>query len=99
MSINTFESNFEDNQNYQDRDNDYEKRSQLYLQYYYSQSSVIFQICQSCFWCASSFIRLRAFNKCPLCKEENTIDSMPIASDDAYSYDYKEKDRSYSFVQ
>ena len=92
MSINTFESDFEGNQNFEHDDSNYRNQPQGYSpRHYYSQSAVIFQICQSCFWCASSFIRLRVFDKCPLCYREDTIDSMPIASGEIYSYDYNDK--------
>lgn len=82
MSVNTFESelNNEHHHRYHRDNNNYEnKRSQAFpLSYYYSQSSVLFQICQSCFWCASSFSRLRTFSKCPACQNEDTIDTLSI---------------------
>lgn len=41
-----------------------------------------FQICQSCFWCASSFSQLIVFDRCPVCQKEYTVESMPVATDE-----------------
>jgi hypothetical protein len=41
-----------------------------------------FQICQSCFWCASSFSQLIVFDRCPACQKEYTVESMPVATDE-----------------
>jgi hypothetical protein len=59
--------------------------------HHYSQASILLQLCQSCFWCASVFDQLRVFHRCPACLGEGTIDSMPLAKDESYTYDYNDK--------
>jgi hypothetical protein len=62
---------------------------------------IIFIICQSCFWCASCFpsqvlgtIAAAAEDstspKCPSCIEGN-IESIPIAENENYRFDYNNK--------
>ena len=63
---------------------------------------IIFAICQSCFWCASCFpsqvlgtIAAAAEDstsspKCPSCIEGN-IESIPIAENENYRFDYNNK--------
>jgi hypothetical protein len=56
-----------------------------------------FLLCQSCFWCASytsPFLYKRmtkeTITKCPSCNEEN-IESLPIAENEKYRFDYDTK--------
>lgn len=51
----------------------YEVKDNNYLQ----TSIILFQICQSCFWCTSSLNRI--FHRCPACQRD-TIDSMAVAT-------------------
>jgi hypothetical protein len=59
---------------------------------------VLFLICQSCLWCASTFNdRFMSRhddnvnnNKCPLCKIGN-LESLPIADNESYKFDYDSK--------
>jgi uncharacterized paraquat-inducible protein A len=46
-----------------------------------------FVLCNECFWCASA-LNTRQFNidKCPKCR--NSISSMPLEDNDAYTYRY-----------
>jgi hypothetical protein len=77
--------------NYRDHNNKELAQTHLVRYYDYSESPILFQICQSCFWCASSFSKLKVFNNCPACNEEGTIESMSIAPDETYIYDYNYK--------
>jgi hypothetical protein len=64
-----------------------------------SHDNVFFLICQSCLWCASS-LNNRSMtinddnnsdnNKCPLCENGN-LESLPIASNEGYKFDYVAK--------
>ncbi len=47
-----------------------------------------FLLCNSCFWCAS-YLNLRTVDviECPSCNE-NTIEWMPLHTNDVYSFDY-----------
>ena len=58
---------------------------------------IYFLLCQSCFWCASytsPFLYKRmtkeTITKCPPCNEEN-IESLPIAENEKYRFDYDRK--------
>jgi hypothetical protein len=58
---------------------------------------IYFLLCQSCFWCASytsPFLYKRmtkeTITKCPSCNEEN-IESLPIAENEKYRFDYDTK--------
>jgi hypothetical protein len=44
-----------------------------------------FQICQSCFWCASTLYENRLIEKCPACFGKR-IDSLPVSANEKYSY-------------
>jgi hypothetical protein len=51
-----------------------------------------FMICGSCFWCASYFIadddnNVTITSKCPMC-DKRKVESMPIADDELYKFDY-----------
>lgn len=49
-----------------------------YRYHYHSQDISFFQICQSCFWCASALHETRMIKICPVCTSEE-IDSLPIS--------------------
>lgn len=53
------------------------------------KSGVRFAVCGSCFWCASVF-GSGTFAACPSCRNE-TLDLMPISTDENYVFDYDEK--------
>ncbi len=60
---------------------------------YRRSKGVEFLICNSCFWCTSllsSDVRYARFDVCPCCKSY-TIESMPIAPNDEYSFYNDEK--------
>jgi hypothetical protein len=50
--------------------------------------TIDFLLCNSCFWCAS-YLNLGSFGviDCPSC-DENTIEKMPLHTNDVYSFDY-----------
>jgi hypothetical protein len=59
--------------------------------------NVLFLICQSCLWCASSFNNRLSRdddnvnnNKCPFCKIGN-LESLPITDNESYKFDYDSK--------
>ena len=44
-------------------------------------------ICRSCFWCASHIYDSSSkMSKCPVCNDPNTTESIPISSQEAYSF-------------
>lgn len=63
-----------------------------------------FMICESCFWCASSYSFLNEeheipksilhdtvitqYARCPACRTEKPVESLPISSDESYKFDY-----------
>jgi hypothetical protein len=65
----------------------------------YDRRSVIttkkyFMLCESCFWCASSYFIIEdddgndeIISKCPIC-DKGKVESMPIADDELYKFDY-----------
>jgi hypothetical protein len=64
-----------------------------------SHDNIFFLICQSCLWCASSLnnrsmtindVNNSDSNKCPLCENGN-LESLPIASNEGYKFDYVAK--------
>lgn len=54
--------------------------------------SIIFQpyflICKSCFWCASCVYNHYKINKCPICNDNTTIESIPISTHEAYRFEF-----------
>ncbi len=51
--------------------------------YNHPKCSAFFQICQSCFWCASNLYESRVMERCPSCKSSK-ISSLPISFDEVY---------------
>jgi hypothetical protein len=51
--------------------------------YNHPKCSAFFQICQSCFWCASNLYESRVMERCPSCKSSK-ISSLPISFDMIY---------------
>ena len=51
--------------------------------------NVVFVICGSCFW-AASYLEGKTADRCQACESVN-IDSLPVAGDEAYIYDYDTK--------
>jgi hypothetical protein len=62
---------------------------------YNSSSTVFFQICQSCFWCASNLSKGGMMERCPSCKTE-TLEPMPIRSDEETFYFQYDRKRGVS---
>jgi len=50
-----------------------------------------FLICNSCFWCASTLTDCFAVSKCPSCGS-NGVETIPIASNETYKFNYSAKD-------
>jgi hypothetical protein len=48
---------------------------------------VQFVICDSCFWCASTLADKAIIGKCPCCRADS-VESIPIAAGEKYSFDY-----------
>ena len=72
----TIESDFP----YQDNgDNNNNKIAKAYPDNNPKGCVVIFQICQSCLWCATSLDQTRIFNSCPNCLTD-TVNSIPLTS-------------------
>jgi hypothetical protein len=47
---------------------------------YYNRSKysgIFFQICQSCFWCASNLYKSRIMERCPSCKSSK-VGTLPV---------------------
>lgn len=51
--------------------------------------NVTFVVCGSCFW-AASYLEEKTAERCLACQSVN-IDSIPVAGDEAYMYDYDTK--------
>jgi hypothetical protein len=79
---NAIESQFSDHDNLKP-----ERHSAGYHDH--SQDVSFFQICQSCFWCASALLETRMIKTCPVCASEG-IDSLPVSPKEAYTYDVSE---------
>ena len=102
MSLSTFtsEEDFDDNDSTTDPVNyskdsavipSRKKQSHYNCPKYNSSSTVFFQICQSCFWCASNLSKGGMMERCPSCKTE-TLEPMPIRSNEEtfyFQYDRK----------
>jgi hypothetical protein len=80
MSISMFASDFDDNKDEsidQSKDSAISRRK---TERYYNRSkynSIFFQICQSCFWCASNLYKSRIMERCPSCKSSK-VGSLPV---------------------
>lgn len=63
------------------------------------EKDITFQICQSCFWCASSLNQIRVFDKCLACQADR-INSIPVVLDESYSYGYNNNNNrgNHSFI-
>jgi hypothetical protein len=72
---------------YDNNDLKSERNSAGYHDHSYDAS--FFQICQSCFWCASALHETRMIKMCPVCTSEG-IDSLPISANEVYTYDISE---------
>ena len=71
------------------------KQSHYNRSKYNSNSTVFFQICQSCFWCASNLSKGRMIKRCPSCKTE-TLEPMPIRSNEETFYFQYDRKRGVS---
>jgi hypothetical protein len=59
------------------------KRKEKSSYYNHPKCSAFFQICQSCFWCASNLYESRVMERCPSCKSSK-ISSLSISFDGIY---------------
>ena len=54
-----------------------------------------FVICNACFWCASiysnSYTNSISTIRCPLCYDNNNLESMPISKDESFTINYNPK--------
>jgi hypothetical protein len=53
------------------------KRKEKSSYYNHPKCSAFFQICQSCFWCASNLYESRVMEKCPSCKSSKISSFYP----------------------
>jgi hypothetical protein len=50
-------------------------------------NNIFFQICQSCFWCASNLYKSRMMERCPSCKSSK-VGSLPVSANEVHSVHY-----------
>jgi hypothetical protein len=50
-----------------------------------------FVICGSCFWCVSDLSGGSRIKNCPVCKEQNKIESIPLAPRERYTFENDSK--------
>jgi hypothetical protein len=96
MSMSMFASDFDGNKAGSIEHSKDSAISRRKTENYYNRSkyrSIFFQICQSCFWCASSLYKSRITQRCPSCKSSK-VGSLPISSNEISTYHYE----SYSFI-
>jgi hypothetical protein len=91
MSVSTLASDFDDKasepmERLKHSDTSKRKSKSYYNHSRYS-SNIFFQICQSCFWCASNLYKNRIIERCPSCKS-NKIGSLPVSANGIYTYHY-----------
>jgi hypothetical protein len=91
MSVSTFASDFEDDKTAEPinrSENSAISKRRAESQYNHSKyRSIFFQICQSCFWCASNLYKSRIMERCPSCKS-NKIGSLPVSANNIFTYHY-----------
>jgi predicted Zn-ribbon and HTH transcriptional regulator len=87
MSVSTFTSDFDDKADSIDRSKHLATSKRNGDRYYKHSrySGIFFQVCRSCFWCASNLYKIRMIERCPRCKS-NRIGSLPIAVNEIYGY-------------
>ena len=59
-----------------------------------SFSAPIFVLCDTCYWCATYFdkIRIPVDDNCPQCNANNNeLTSFPIMSNESFTFDYNDK--------
>jgi hypothetical protein len=57
-----------------------------------NNKKIHFLICGSCFWCASHFNNIGdMIVKCPSCRSNNKVESIPVSYDEVYKFDYDPK--------
>jgi hypothetical protein len=85
MSISTFAPDFDDvvaeSIDHLEQSASLKREEKSY--YNHPKCSAFFQICQSCFWCASNLYESRVMKRCPTCKSSK-ISSLPISFDMIY---------------
>jgi hypothetical protein len=87
MSVSTFASDFDDKADPIDRSKHSatSKRNGDSCYKHSRYSSIFFQVCRSCFWCASNLNKIRMIERCPSCKS-SIIGSLPIIVNEIYGY-------------
>ena len=50
-----------------------------------------FLLCESCFWCASSIYLVGMDWICPVCNNNNKLESIPIQNNEIYKFDYNQR--------
>ena len=91
MSMSMFASDFDDKKAGSIEHPKGSAISRRKIENYYNRSKhrcIFFQICQSCFWCASSLYKSRIMQKCPNCKSSK-VGSLPISSNEMSTYHYE----------
>jgi hypothetical protein len=84
MSVSTFASDFDDDiaEPIDHLEQSASLKTKEKSSYYnLPKCSTFFQICQSCFWCASNLYESRVMERCPSCKSSK-ISSLPISFDE-----------------
>lgn len=90
MSVDTFASaNDEDSKTIGHSKHTAKLKGKSKSHYKHSRYRFLFQICRSCFWCASNLDKSRIMKRCPGCKS-NKIGSLPIAVSKIYDYRYND---------
>jgi hypothetical protein len=83
MSVSTFASDFDDDTaepiDHLEQSSPSKTKEKSY--YNHPKCSAFFQICPSCFWCASNLYESRVMERCPSCKSSK-ISSLPILFDE-----------------
>lgn len=52
-----------------------------------------FVICNSCYWCASLYSNLKTI-KCPVCNNDNTMESIPISENESFKVSHNSRSGS-----
>jgi hypothetical protein len=85
MSVSTFASDFDDDiaEPIDHLEQSAPSKTKEKSYYNHPKCSAFFQICPSCFWCASNLYESRVMERCPSCKSSK-ISSLPISFDEIY---------------
>jgi hypothetical protein len=56
-----------------------------------SLSPPIFILCDVCYWCATYIDKTRIHNVCPQCSDNSELSSLPIMSNESFTFDHNPK--------